>query len=189
MARYDTIKIDASGLAEAQQRLDAMPARLTRAIRMALNTVGRRTRTIAWREIREELSLKPSYIRNEVNYIPATEEALRVVIYARRKGVTLSQFSHRQLYRRGANGKRVKAGVRVRVGKTDTELIEGAFIAPIGPAGGLIVERIGKPRLPIEVLHGPSPSQVMDTKLDDIGDQADDLLKREVNRQLKRTDL
>jgi len=189
MARYDSIRIDAKGLEAQLQRLDSAPARLTRAVRLALNTVGRRARTIAWREIREEINLKPSYIRNEVNYIPATEAALQVVIYARRKGVTLSQFPHRQLYRRGKNGKRVKAGIRVSVSKTSVELVEGAFIAPIGPAGGLIVERIGKPRLPIDVLHGPSPSQVMETKLDDIGDQADSLLQREIERQLNRLDL
>lgn len=189
MARYDTVRIDAKGLDAQLKRLDAAPAKLKTALRMALNTVGRRTRTIAWREIRDELSLKPSYIRNEVNYIPATESALYIIIYARRKGVTLSQFSHRQIYRRGKDGKRVKAGIRVRVGKTETELIKGAFIAPIGPPGGLIVERIGKARLPIDVLHGPSPSQVLDTKLDDIGDQADTLLEHETKRQLARAKL
>lgn len=189
MARYDSIRIDTRGIDAELKRLDAAPAKLARAVRLALNTVGRRTRTIAWREIREEINLKPSYIRNEVNFIPATEAALRVVIYARRKGVTLSQFPHRQVHRRGKNGRRVKAGIRVNVGKGDVELVEGAFIAPIGPPGGLIVERIGKPRLPIDVLHGPSPSQVMDTKLDDIGDQADVLLRHEIERQLQRAAL
>tara|TARA_R110002124_G_scaffold213962_1_gene379983 strand:- start:14363 stop:14932 length:570 start_codon:yes stop_codon:yes gene_type:complete len=189
MPYYDTVQVDVSGLDGELARFAAVPGKLQRAIRLALNTVGRKVRTISWREVRDEINLKPSYIRNEVNFIPATADALRVIIYARKKGVTLSQFPHKQLYRKGANGKRVKAGIRVRVSSSDTELIEGAFIAPIGPAGGLIVERIRKPRLPIEVLHGPSPSQVLETKLDDIGAQAEDLLGPEIERQLLRVDL
>lgn len=189
MARYDTIRIDGRGLDAGQQRLDAMPAKMVTAIRLALNTIGRRTRTIAWREIREEINLKPSYIRNEVNFIPARDETLYVVIYARRKGVTLSQFPHQVIWKKGRSGRRVRAGVRVSIGKGTTELVQGAFIAPIGPAGGLIVERMSKPRLPIDVLHGPSPSQVMDTKLDDIGGQSGRLLRPEVERQLKRANL
>ncbi|MEH6500148.1 phage tail protein [Halopseudomonas aestusnigri] len=189
MALYDTVQVDVSGLDGELQRMASVPGKLQRAIRLALNTVGRRVRTISWREVRDEINLKPSYIRNEVNFIPATADELRVIIYARKKGVTLSQFPHKQLYRRGKDGRRVKAGIRVRVSSSDTELIQGAFIAPIGPAGGLIVERIRKPRLPVEVLHGPSPSQVLNTKLDDIGEQAEALLADEIERQLARADL
>lgn len=186
---YDSIRVQFKGAEQLLARMDANPARIRRAIQLALNTVGRATRTNSWREIRDELNLKPSYIRKEVNFIPATLESLRVVIYARKRGITLSQFPHKQLWRKGKNGKRIKAGVRVSVGKGWTELVEGAFIAPIGPAGGLIAERIGKPRLPVEILHGPSPSQVMNSKLADIAETANRQLPIEVRRQLKRADL
>lgn len=186
MAGYDSIRVTFKG---DPTRFDAAPDKLRRAIQLALNTVGRRTRTRSWREIRDEINLKPSYIQNEVNFIPATPDELRVIIFARKRGVTLSQFPHRQLWRRGKNGKRVAAGVRVDVGKGWTELNEGAFIAPFGPAGGLIAERLGKPRLPLEVLHGPSPSQVLSTKLDDIGAAAESDLDTEIERQLRRIDL
>ncbi|TLX65073.1 hypothetical protein DN820_01810 [Stutzerimonas nosocomialis] len=189
MAGYDSIRVEFRGAGMQEERLEAIPGKLRRAIQMALNTVGRRTRTKGWRAIREEINLKPSYIRDEVNFIPATLEQLRVIIFARKRGVTLSQFPHKQLYRRGKNGKRVKAGVRVNVGHNWTELNEGAFIAPIGPAGGLIAERIGKPRLPVEVLHGPSPSQVLGRQLDELGAEAEQDLDAEVERQLNRTDL
>ncbi|MDG9928531.1 MULTISPECIES: phage tail protein [unclassified Pseudomonas] len=189
MAGYDSIRIDARGFEQQLQRLGEAPDKLRRAIQLALNTVGRSTRTQSWREIREEINLRPSYISNEVNFIPATLEELRVIIYARKRGVTLSQFPHKQLWRRGKDGKRVKAGVSVSVGKGWTELVEGAFIAPIGPAGGLIAERFGRPRLPLEVLHGPSPSQVLNTKLEDLGADAERKLEAEVRRQLQRIDL
>lgn len=189
MAGYDSIRVQFRGGDAELGRLDALPSKLRRAVQLALNTIGRATRTQSWREIRDEINLKPSYIRNEVNFIPATLEELRVIIFARRRGVTLSQFPYRQLWRKGKGGKRVKAGVRVNVGKGWTELVEGAFIAPIGPAGGLIAERAGKPRLPLDVLHGPSPSQVLSTKLDDIGADAERKLEPEIERQLKRADL
>lgn len=189
MAGYDSFRVEVKGGEAALARFAAAPNKLRRAVQMALNTVGRGTRTQSWREIRDEINLKPSYIRNEVNFIPATPDELRVIIFARRRGVTLSQFPNRQLWRQGKNGKRVKAGVRVEVGKGWTELIETAFIAPIGPAGGLIAERTGKPRLPIEVLHGPSPSQVLSTKLDDIGADAQRKLEPEIERQLRRINL
>lgn len=189
MAGFETIRITVDGLEAELRRFEAMPQKMVRAIQMALNTVGRRARTQATREIRDEINLKPSYIREQVNYIPATAEDLRVIVYARKRGVTLSQFPNSPIWKRGKNGKRVKAGVRVYVGKGATELIEGAFIAPIGPAGGLIVQRKGQERLPIDVLHGPSPSQVMNTKLDQLGAQAEDLLVAEIERQLNRVDL
>ena len=189
MRAYDAVTVRRNGEAAFLQRLDAMPAKLRRAIQLALNTVGRGTRTQSWREIRDEINLKPSYIRNEVNFIPATRDELRIIIFARKRGVTLSQFPHKQLWTRGKNGKRKRAGVRVSVGQGWTELVEKAFVAPIGPAGGLIAERTGKPRLPLEVLHGPSPSQVLSTKLDDIGADAERKLRHEAERQLKRTDL
>lgn len=189
MAGYDSVRVEFKGSSRFAGRLDEMPAKLRRAIQLALNTVGRRTRTRSWRSIRDEINLKPSYIRGEVNFIPATREQLRVIIYARKRGVTLSQFPHRQLYKRGKNGKRVKAGVRVNVGQNWTELNEGAFVAPIGPPGGLIAERISKPRLPLEVLHGPSPSQVLGSQLNDLGTEAQRDLDAETERQLNRADL
>ena len=189
MAGYDSVRVEFKGSSRFTGRLDQMPARLRRAMQLALNTVGRRTNTRSWRAIRDEINLKPSYIREEVNFIPATAEALRVIIFARKRGVTLSQFPHRQLWKRGKSGKRVKAGVRVSVGQGWTELNEGAFIAPIGPAGGLIAERVNKPRLPLEVLHGPSPSQVLGTLLDELGEEASRDLDAETERQLNRADL
>lgn len=189
MRAYDAVTVRFNGEAAFLKRLDAMPAKLRRAIQLALNTVGRGTRTQSWREIRDEINLRPSYIRNEVNFIPATRDELRIIIFARKRGVTLSQFPHKQLWTRGKNGKRKRAGVRVSVGQGWTELVEKAFVAPIGPAGGLIAERTGKSRLPLEVLHGPSPSQVLSTKLDDIGADAERKLQHEAERQLKRTDL
>lgn len=189
MRAYDAVTVRFNGEAAFLKRLDAMPAKLRRAIQLALNTVGRGARTQSWREIRDEINLRPSYIRNEVNFIPATRDELRIIIFARKRGVTLSQFPHKQLWTRGKNGKRKRAGVRVSVGQGWTELVEKAFVAPIGPAGGLIAERTGKPRLPLEVLHGPSPSQVLSTKLDDIGADAERKLQHEAERQLKRTDL
>jgi len=189
MADYSSIRIRFRNEGEFLATLDKMPSRLSKAIQLALNTVGRNTRTKSWRAIRDEINLKPSYIQREVNFIPATLEELRVIIFARRKGVTLSQFPHKQLYRKGKRGKRVKAGIRVEVGKDWTELNQGAFIAKVGPPGGLIAERISKPRLPIEILHGPSPSQVLGTLLDDIAKDADRDLDQEVRRQLNRADL
>lgn len=189
MAGYDSFRVSVRNGDALLRRLDVTPGKLRRAIQLALNTVGRDTRTLSWREIRDEINLKPSYIRNEVNFIPATLDELRVVIFARKRGVTLSQFPHKQLWTRGKNGKRKRAGVRVSVGRGWTELVEKAFIARIGPAGGLIAERSGKPRLPLDVLHGPSPSQVLSTKLDDIGADAERRLPVEVERQLQRADL
>ncbi|WP_301361847.1 phage tail protein [Stutzerimonas nitrititolerans] len=189
MAGYDSVRVEFKGSSRFAGRLDQMPPKLRRAIQLALNTVGRRTNTRSWRAIRDEINLKPSYIRQQVNFIPATADQLRVIIFARKRGVTLSQFPHRQLWKRGKNGKRVKAGVSVSVSSGTTELNEGAFIAPIGPAGGLIAERISKPRLPLEVLHGPSPSQVLGTLLDDLAEQAERDLDVETERQLNRADL
>ncbi|MDG9783108.1 phage tail protein [Pseudomonas otitidis] len=189
MAGYASFRLDVRGDDALLQRIGVAPEKLRRAIQLALNTVGRNASTLSWRLILEEINLRPSYIRNEVNFIPATPEELRVVIYARKRGVSLSQFPHTRIYKPGKRGKPVMAGVRVNVGHDWTELVEGAFIARMGPAGGLIAQRRGQERLPLDVLHGPSPSQVLGNKLDDLRERTRPELERELERQLERITL
>ncbi|MGF6692657.1 phage tail protein [Metapseudomonas resinovorans] len=189
MAGYDAFRLEIRGDSEFLQRLWTAPDRLRRLAQMALNRVGRGLSTQSWRAIRDEINLKPSYIRDEVNYIPATEDKLRVIIFARKRGVTLSQFPHKLIWKVGKNGRRVRAGVEVNVGHDWTELVEGAFIARMGPPGGLIAERAGRARLPLDVLHGPSPSQVLGSKLDELSEQGRDDLEQELQRLVKRFEL
>lgn len=197
---YEAVRVDTRGAAEFLGYLDQTSERLQRAIQLALNTVGRSTRTKIWRDIRDQINLKPSYINKEINLIPAAGDELRVIIYASRREVTLAQFPHKPLWKRGKTVRRRAAGVLVNVGKGWTELHKGAFIVGGGRAKGHIAERPDPPRnatkgprkgdpILFDVRFGPSPHQMMRQTLPDLAADAERDLEREIRRQLSRKDL
>lgn len=196
---YDSVRVDIRGLAAFEGQLREMPERFEKAARLALNSVGRSMRTHAWREIRDEINLKPSFIRNEINFIPATPGELRVVLWARRRGALLSNFPHAQLWRPGKTVARKKSGVRVDVGRGWNDFNKGAFIVPGGQAKGLIAEPVKPARyytrkgetkkVLFEVMYGPSVSQLLDSRLEEFAEIAEQKLESEVRRQLSRDNL
>lgn len=185
------VKVSLSGLKEQLSRLDEVPKKINRAALMALNDTGETLRAQILKEMGETVNIKRQVLRDRVRITKARRIADAVRIWALKRGLVLSHFPHKQMYRTRKKGKRVRAGIRVNVGGTE-KYLPGAFIVPSmgsSKTDGLIARRTGKDRLPIEVLYGPSPSQILNTRLPDYREEGERVLRREVLRQLERADL
>lgn len=185
------VKVSLAGVRDELTRLDELPKKVNKAALMALNDTGENLRAQILKEMGEKVNIKRQVLRERVRLTKARRLGEVVRIWALKKGLVLSHFPHRQLYRSRKKGKRVRAGIRVNVSGTE-KVLRGAFIVPsLGSSktDGLIARRIGKERLPIEILYGPSPSQILSTRLPDYREEGERVLRQEVARQLERIGL
>lgn len=202
------LRIEFKGGKEALARLDAIPAKAKMAVVMALNDTGESLRAEVLREIGTEVNIKRVLLRERIRLTRATRGRMSVRIWAMKKGLVLSHFPHKQLWKTGKNGKRRPAGVQISVSGR-TSVMGGAFIvksAGSGRTDGLIFVRYGPKRemserrgagpngydllrQRIRALYGPSPSQILNTRKPDFEQQGESILQREVRRQLERAKL
>lgn len=185
------VKVNVKGQQDALKRLDVLPQKIRRAALMALNDTGETLRAQILREMGGEVNIKRPVLRDRVRLTKARRWGDTVRIWALKRGLVLSHFPHRQMYEKRKKGKRVRAGIRVNVSGVEKTL-KGAFlIRSLGSSktDGLIARRTGKDRLPIKILYGPSPSQILNTRLPDYQAEGERVLRRELVRQLERADL
>ncbi|SEQ91189.1 Prophage minor tail protein Z (GPZ) [Azotobacter beijerinckii] len=202
-----SVRVGFRGGREALKRLEAVDEKAKRAVLMATNDTGETLRAQILREMGAAVNIKRNTLRERVILTRAASWSGQVRIWARRKGLVLSHFPHRQLYRKQKKGKRRRAGVQVNVSGR-TRILPGAFIvesAGSGSTNGLIFIRTGKrskaerlgmaadggdlSRTKIQALYGPSPSQILNSKLPDYQAAGQRILREEIVRQLKRTKL
>lgn len=194
-------RITVDGVKESLKRIDAIPTKAKSAVVMAINDTAETIRARVLRDIGGEVNIKRQLLRERVMLTRATRGRLSARVWALKKGLVLSHFPHQQLWTKGKNGKRRRAGVRVNVsGKTS--LMPGAFIVALAGSGktdGLIFVRTGNrskeervgglSRSKIKALYGPSPSQILNTHLPDYATEGQRLLDSNVRRQLERAKL
>jgi hypothetical protein len=203
-----SLKVQLKGGKKAVERLGVLPVKAKAALLMALNDTGETLRAQFIREAGGDINIKRNLLRERVRLTRATSGRLVVRLWAVRKGLVLSHFPHKQLWTKGKNGKRRRAGVRVNVGGAYRTL-PGAFIvesAGSAKTNGLIFIRYGPKRSaderkgkgaygsdmlrqPIRALYGPSPSQMLETRKPDLEAEGRHILRTEVVRQLKRAKL
>lgn len=202
-----SVKVGFKGGKEALKRLQAADEKAKRAVLMATNDTGETLRARILREMGSTVNIKRNTLRERVILTRAASWDGVVRIWAKRKGLVLSHFPHRQLYERAKKGKRRRAGVQVNVSGR-VRVLPGAFIVEAlgsGSTNGLIFIRTGKrtkaerlgmsadggdlSRSKIKALYGPSPSQILDTKLPDYTAEGQRILREEIVRQLKRAKL
>lgn len=168
---------------------------------MAVNDTGETLRSMVIRDEGAAVNIKSQLLRERVRLTRATRSKLIARVWALKKGLVLSHFPHQQLWTKGKNGKRRPAGVRVNV-SGHTAVLPGAFIvssAGSDKTAGLIFIRTGKrskeerigglSRTKIAALYGPSPSQILNTRLPDYHSEGERLLAMNARRQLERAKL
>lgn len=137
----------------------------SKAVVRATNNTGRRTRTLASRTIREQVSLKAGYVRERLKITRATAKKPEFVIRARRRGVLMTRYPYTVL-KSGVTVKISRKGPRRKLGSAfETRLSAGGrlidVIAVPGPrdsAGRRLRYANGNAKL--KVLYSPSVSQV-----------------------------
>lgn len=203
-----SVKVGFKGGKAALKRLEVAEEKARRAVLMATNDTGETLRARILREMGDTVNIKRNTLRERVILTRATRWNGQARIWALRKGLVLSHFPHKQLYRKEKGRKKKRrAGVQVNVSGR-TRVLPGAFIVEAlgsGKTNGLIFIRTGKrskaerigmaadggdlSRTKIKALYGPSPSQILDTKLPDYQAEGQRILREEIARQLKRANL
>lgn len=177
-AEFD-IDVDRASLQRAIALFEFVGGNMDDAIRIAINKTTPKVRTAASTEVRKQVRLTASYVRDNLSIKKATRASLTGKLTTPSRGIMLSRFS------------------------TDTDITGGRvawFRPPATPAGGIFVkvknsgarkkvegkhgtgvfyvllnnrqtvgiaERVPGSRK-IEVLHGPSLSQVFNTVRSDV---------------------
>lgn len=121
----------------------------------AVNRATRGTKVPISREIRKELVIKASAMKDQIRVTrKATKQSLMgVVRLDKSERISLKHFGARQ----------TKAGVSYRISKSKgRQVAAGAFQGPklgvmFAKFKGVVFARIGKAKLPIRKLMGPSP--------------------------------
>lgn len=188
------------GLSETIASIDEMPASVLRFARMAINTTTRKSRTLASRRIRDQVSFSATYLADGNGRLSITKTASDNDLEARIRG----RFRPTSLARFVSSAS--SRGVRVRVKPGSSELMRRAFLMRLraGNASidtksnqGLAIrlkpgERIANKRQMIQVsgnlylLYGPSVDQVFSSVAEEIAPETSEMLEAEFLRLIDR---
>jgi hypothetical protein len=187
------VDVDKTQLAEAISAFEFVGGNTDEALRIAINKTAPKIRTLSSVKIREQVRLSASYVRDKLTIRRATRSTLSASINTPKRGLLLTKFSTDATI--ASDGVRWirpplvgTSGIRVKVkpsGSTKT-VSPGAtgakpFYIILKDSKALgIARRNSKNRNDIEVLHGPSLSQVFDDVREDVTPEASAELTRQM---------
>ena len=179
------VDVDQATLADAISHFEFVGGNTTDAIRIAINKTAPKIRTLSSVKIRKQVRLSASYVKGKLTLRKATKANLSGAINTPKRGLLLTKFStDGQVASDGIRWIRPPlvptGGIRVKVKPDGAAKIVGNGAAGDKPfyiilkdsrALG-IARRNSKYRNDIEVLHGPSMSQVFDDVRGDVTPEA-----------------
>lgn len=183
MSRFSSMNVSLNGMRAFQSVLREFEALPEKVQVRAVQTLKRKSKTEARRDIQAEYNLKARRI-NDGLYVRDTTDGVAVV--GRSRGINAIAFgakwssSHRGKSKRGAY-------FAIKRGQTK-EPQDGAFIARGRSGNELVFERKGQSRLPLHSVYGPSVAQMLKhgRRPDRIADFAARILADETRRLLER---
>ncbi len=155
-----TIELTIDQMEKAEEMLQHLPGEAPKAMASALNRAAQSARTEASRKVREKYYVKHKDVTSTIKIYRANPSDLSAVVTSRGNLMTLSKF--RVTPKRPQP--RRKAPIKVRVQRGEGGPIKGAFVARMKSGHVGVFKRVGKARLPIEQLYGPSIPQMLDSK-------------------------
>lgn len=87
------VELDRSQIAEAISLFEFVGGNSDDALRVAINKAGSKVKTLAGRKIREQVSLKAAYVNDRLTFKRATRKDLSGAIGTPSRGLLLSRFS------------------------------------------------------------------------------------------------
>lgn len=139
-----------------EEQLEQIPTQTPHIIRRALNRSLTTMQTTAKREVREQYHIKATHIQDHLSSQKATTSNLQVRLQGKGRPIPLDHFKYSP---KTPNPRRKKA-ISVAVKKDGNKPLPGGFVVDIN--GNKIFKRVGKKRLPIDRLFGPSLPQMID---------------------------
>lgn len=153
------LRIDPQQVAEAKQRLRSLKGGVARAVVAALNKTAPGVRTEAVRFVTQAYTVKAASARESLTVKKATANYWEASVTSRGSVIPLAEF---QVSPRRVGGVRPKGGLKVVVRRGAGGRLNKGFAVPNMNLGGAfgrrlgVGERLGRTRLPIRPLYGPS---------------------------------
>lgn len=172
------VELDRSQIAEAISLFEFVGGNSADALRVAINKAGPKVKTLAGRKIREQVSLKAAYVNDRLTFKRATRKDLSGAIGTPSRGLLLSRFSSEPNVANdsiawikpppnpyGGHYVKIKPGEPAKKigGGGDSKPF---YIVLKGSRALGIARRTSSGA--IDVLHGPSLSQVFDDVRGDV---------------------
>ena len=169
-----------SGLASLSKKLNKI-SDLSKPINKSLNRSTQSLKTVASRAVRKEVTLGESYTNSLINrrIKPATpqKQTGEIAIYLTKKGVLFDRFKF-TVNRKGK--------VKLNLSKGGGALnIDNAFMFQLknGRKTPVFRKKHEKGKYAF-AMYGPSPSQIINTKSDEIKKEATEKFEKELDRQI-----
>lgn len=168
---------------KAQAMLAHLPGQSQKVLARALNRALENARSNTVKSARDEYQVKATEVRKTLKITRATSTRLQAVVSSRGMVLPLSAFSVKP---KTPNGRR-RTPIRVGVQKGSAEALRNAFIARVGGRLG-VYERVGKARLPIKQLYGPSVPQMIGNNrvIGDIAEKARQTMDVRLDHEISR---
>ncbi|HML83159.1 MAG TPA: phage tail protein [Thiomonas arsenitoxydans] len=172
------VELDRDALREAISLFEFVGGNSDDALRVAINKAGPKVKTLAGRKIREQVSLKAAYVNDRLTFKRATRKDLSGAIGTPSRGLLLSRFSSEPNVA-NASVAWIKPPpnpygghyVKIKPGQPEKKIGRGGDSKPFyivlkGSRALGIARRTSSGA--IDVLHGPSLSQVFDDVRGDV---------------------
>ncbi len=142
------ITVNQSRLGRVKESLRKHPQKLKRAVAGAINDTAKHERSNISAMIREKVNIKKKDLDKDIHITRATPENLAALVVLEKKSrIDLKYFGAKQ----------TKHGVTYRIAKSGgRSRVPDAFGPQIPRLGGNVFRRVGRERLPIVKLKGPS---------------------------------
>lgn len=172
------VEVDRSAVAEAISLFEFVGGNSADALRVAINKAGPKVKTAAGRAIREQVSLKAAYVNERLTFKRATRKDLSGAIGTPSRGLLLSRFAtdpnvanESIAWIKPPPNPYGGHYVKVKPDEPEKKIGSGGDSKPFyivlkGSRALGIARR--KADGAIDVLHGPSLSQVFNTVRDDV---------------------
>ena len=172
------VEVDRSAIAEAISLFEFVGGNSADALRVAINKAGPKVKTAAGRAIREQVSLKAAYVNERLTFKRATRKDLSGAIGTPSRGLLLSRFATEPnvsnesiAWIKPPPNPYGGHYVKVKPDEPERKIGRGGDSKPFyivlkGSRALGIARR--KADGAIDVLHGPSLSQVFNTVRDDV---------------------
>ena len=174
-------------LEQAERLLSHVKGGASKAVARALNRSINTARSELVRGIREEYTVRAAPVRNSINIRSSTPQRLEAEIKTLGEPLPLNYFKVKP----STPNPRRTSKIRVSVRKGSAKPIGSAFVARLGGTNK-VFERVGKARLPIRRLFGPSVPQMAenDKTIENVADSArvsmDKRLSHEIGRLIEK---
>jgi hypothetical protein len=158
MSEAFTVYINATEFKKVELRLGAQAKQASTAISRALNRAADKARTEAVKQVTGNYYIKQKLIREKkiITTYKANKTRLRSLVIVRDSPIPMNYFKFSPGQPRPK--KPPAGGLKVAVKKDGIKTLKRAFVANIN--GPKIFDRVGKNRLPIKRLYGPSVAQI-----------------------------